>query len=121
LISYGGALQENMIRSDAEIDCSRGFIEVGKRRFNDAHAKGTITYSHALAVSSNYAAIKTAVALGKDRFFGYSQKFGFGQPTGIELPAESSGVLRSPAKWNGDSIGSMAIGYELNVTLLQAA
>ncbi len=121
LISYGGALQENMFRADAEIDCSRGFIEVGGRKFNDAHAKGTITYSHALAVSSNYAAIKTAVGLGKDRFFGYSQKFGFGQPTGIELPAESSGVLRSPAKWNGDSIGSMAIGYELNVTLLQAA
>ena len=121
LISYGGALQENMFRANTEIDCSRGFIEVGGRRFNDAHAKGTITYSHALAVSSNYAAIKTAVETGKDRFYGYSQKFGFGQPTGIELPAESSGVLRSPVKWNGDSIGSMAIGYELNVTLLQAA
>ncbi len=121
LISYGGALQENMIRADAEIDCSRGFIEVGGRKFDDPHAKGTMTYSHALAVSSNYAAIKTAVGLGKDRFYGYSQKFGFGQPTGIELPAESSGYLRSPAKWNGDSIGSLAIGYELNVTLLQAA
>ena len=121
LISYGGALQENMFRANAEIDCSRGFIEVGGRRFNDPHAHGTMTYSHALAVSSNYAAIKTAVGLGKDRFYGYSQKFGFGQPTGIELPAESSGVLRPPVKWNGDSIGSMAIGYELNVTLLQAA
>ncbi len=120
LISFGGALQENMIRANAEIDTSRGFIEVGGRVFNDAHAKGTISYSHAFAVSSNYAAIKTAVGLGKDRFYGYSQKFGFGQPTGIELPAESSGVLRPPSKWNGDSIGSMAIGYELNVTLLQA-
>lgn len=121
LIAFGGALQENMIRADASIDCSRGFIEVGGRKFNDAHAKGTMTYSHALAVSSNFAAIKTAVGLGKDRFYGYSQKFGFGQPTGIELPAESSGVLRPPTKWNGDSIGSMAIGYEMNVTLLQAA
>lgn len=121
LIAYGGALQENMIRADGQIDCSRGFIEVGGRKFNDAHAKGTMTYSHALAVSSNFAAIKTAVGLGKDRFYGYSQKFGFGQPTGIELPAESSGVLRPPTKWNGDSIGSMAIGYEMNVTLLQAA
>lgn len=121
LIAFGGALQEDMIRSDGQIDCSRGFIEVGGRRFNDHHAKGSITYSHALAVSSNYAAIKTAVGLGKDRFYGYSRNFGFGQPTGIELPAESSGFLRAPAKWNGDSIGSLAIGYELNVTLLQAA
>lgn len=121
LIAYGGALQENMIRADEEIDCSRGFIEVGGRKFNDPHAKGTMTYSHALAVSSNFAAIKTAIGLGKDRFYGYSRNFGFGQPTGIELPAESSGYLRAPAKWNGDSIGSLAIGYELNVTLLQAA
>lgn len=121
LIAFGGALQENMIRADAEIDCSKGFIEVGGRKFNDHHAKGKITYSHAFAVSSNYAAIKTAVGLGKDRFYDYSRNFGFGQPTGIELPAESSGVVRPPAKWNGDSIGSMAIGYELNVTLLQAA
>jgi len=121
LIAYGGALQEDMIRADAQIDCSRGFIEVGGRKFNDPHAKGTMTYSHALAVSSNFAAIKTAVGLGKDRFYGYSRNFGFGQPTGIELPAESSGYLRTPAKWNGDSIGSLAIGYELNVTLLQAA
>ena len=121
LIPYGGALQENMIRATAEIDCSRGFIEVGGRRFNDPHARGTMTYSDALAVSSNYAAIKTALGLGKDRFYGYSQKFGFGQPTGIELPAESNGVLRSPENWNGDSLASMAIGYELNVTLLQAA
>ena len=121
LISYGAALQENMFRADTEIDCSRGFIEVGGRRFNDAHAKERSHTADALAVSSNYATIKTAVGLGKDSFYGYSQKFGFGQPTGIELPAESSGVLRSPVKWNGDSVGSMAIGYELNVTLLQAA
>lgn len=121
LISYGGALEEKMISADGEIDCSPGFIEVGKRVFRDAHAGGTMTYSRALAVSSNYAAIKTAVGLGKDRFYGYSQKFGFGRPTGVELPAEASGVLHPPNRWNGDSIGSMAIGYELSVTLLQAA
>lgn len=121
LIAFGGALEENMIRAGGEIDCSKGFIEVGGRKFNDHHAKGKITYSHAFAVSSNFAAIKTAVGLGKDRFYGYSRNFGFGQPTGVELPAESGGVLRPPTKWNGDSIGSMAIGYELNVTLLQAA
>ena len=73
-----------------------------------------------LAVSSNYAAIKTALGLGKDRFYGYARKFGFGEPTGIELPGEVRGQLRSPETWNGDSLASMSIGYEVSITALQA-
>lgn len=121
VITYAGALQENLIKADDEIDCSRGFIEVGGRRFNDPHATKTMSYSNALAVSSNYAAIKTALGLGKDKFYGYARKFGFGEPTGIELPGEVRGQLRSPATWNGDSLASMSIGYEVSITALQAA
>ena len=121
LVTYAGALQENLIKADGEIDCSRGFIEVGGRRFNDPHATKTMSYGDALAVSSNYAAIKTALGLGKDNFYGYARKFGFGEPTGIELPGEVRGQLRSPETWNGDSLASMSIGYEVGVTALQAA
>ena len=121
IITYAGALQENLIKADGEIDCSRGFIEVGGRRFNDPHATKIMSYSNALAVSSNYAAIKTALGLGKDKFYGYARKFGFGEPTGIELPGEVRGQLRSPETWNGDSLASMSIGYEVSITALQAA
>ncbi len=121
VVTYAGGLQENLIKADGEIDCSKGFIEVGGRRFNDPHATKTMSYSNALAVSSNYAAIKTALGLGKDRFYGYARKFGFGEPTGIELPGEVRGQLRSPETWNGDSLASMSIGYEVSITALQAA
>ncbi len=121
IVTYSGALQENLIQADGEIDCSKGFIEVGGRRFNDPHATKTMSYGNALAVSSNYAAIKTALGLGKDRFYDYARKFGFGEPTGIELPGEVRGQLRAPATWNGDSLASMSIGYEVSVTALQAA
>ena len=46
---------------------------------------------------------------------------GFGAKTGIELPAETSGIVRSPETWNGDSLASMSIGYEIGVTALQMA
>jgi cell division protein FtsI/penicillin-binding protein 2 len=120
LVTYGAALQENLIKADGEIDCSKGFIEVAGHRFNDPHATRVMSYGDALAVSSNYAAIKTALGLGKDRFYDYSRKFGFGQATGIELPAEANGQMRAPSTWFGDSLASMSIGYELNVTALQA-
>jgi cell division protein FtsI (penicillin-binding protein 3) len=120
-ISYGGALEEKMITPTGEIDGRKGFIKVGGRRFDDPHATRIMSYTDALAISSNYAAIKTALGLGKEKFFSYAMKFGFGAPTGVELPAEAKGTLRSPETWNGDSLASMAIGYELSVSLIQAA
>ncbi len=120
LVTYAAALQENMIQPNGLIDCSRGFIEVGGHRFNDPHATKTMSYTEALAVSSNYAAIKTALGLGRERFYNYALQFGFGKPTGIELPAEARGQIRPPENWYGDSLASMSIGYELNITALQA-
>ena len=121
VIAYSGALQENQIEPDGQIDCRKGFIEVGGHRFNDPHATKMMSYGEALAVSSNYAAIKTALGLGKDKFYNYARQFGFGSLTGIELPGEVRGQFRSPETWNGDSLASMAIGYEVGVTALQAA
>jgi len=41
--------------------------------------------------------------------------------TGIELPAESAGLVNPPEKWSGLSLASIAIGYEISVTTLQMA
>ncbi len=37
----------------------------------------------------------------------------------MELPGETRGLLRPTSKWNGSSIGSIAIGQEVGVTPLQ--
>ncbi len=49
----------------------------------------------------------------------HMQDYGFGQPTNVELPGETRGLLRKPGKWAASSIGSMAIGQEVGVTPLQ--
>jgi cell division protein FtsI (penicillin-binding protein 3) len=121
LITYGSAIDSNLINPDGMVDCRAGFIEVAKHRFNDPHATKVMSYGEALAVSSNVAAIKTGLRVGKENFYGYAQKFGVGQLVGIELPAEAKGQFRSPATWYGDSLASMSIGYEVGVTALQIA
>jgi len=121
IISFGGALNENLIQANGEINCGNGVIKMqGRNDFVDKHCHQTISYTDAMAVSSNYATIKTAQQLGNERFFNYSQRFGFGKPTGIEVPAEARGLVRSPKTWNADTLASMSIGYEVNVTALQA-
>ena len=119
LVTYSSAINEGIINPNGEVDCTGGHIEVAGHRFNDPHATKWMSYDEALAVSSNVAAIKTALSTGKENFYSYAQKFGFGQPTGIELPAEERGIFRSPKSWNGDSLASMSIGYEISVSALQ--
>jgi cell division protein FtsI/penicillin-binding protein 2 len=121
LVTYGAAINEGVINPNGQVDCRQGFIEVAGHHFNDPHATKWMSYDEALAVSSNVAAIKTGLLTGKENFYNYAQKFGFGQATRIELPAESGGIFRSPKTWNGDSLASMSIGYEISVSALQMA
>lgn len=121
LVTYGTALENRLITPDAMIDKGNGVIDVAGHVFTDHHGGGSVTATKALAQSSNICAIKTGLRVGKDNFYASMMKFGFGSPTGIELPAETKGIVRNPSRWNGDSLASMSIGYEIGVTALQMA
>jgi cell division protein FtsI (penicillin-binding protein 3) len=121
LVTFGSALEERVISPHEMLDCGKGVIQVADREFRDSHCADSISYTDAFAVSSNIGSIKTAMRLGKDKFYNYARNFGFGDATGIELPAESRGQIRPPQNWNGDSLASMSIGYEIGVTALQTA
>ncbi len=121
LITYGTALEDQLITPDTMIDAGNGSIEIAKHRFTDSHSIGSVTATKALAQSSNVCAIKTAMKVGRKSFSETVGKFGFGKRTGIDLPAETSGIVRPVEKWNGDSLASMAIGYEIGVSALQMA
>ena len=121
LVTYGAALEKKMFTPDQMIDKGNGTISVGGRVFKDHGSGGQVTYLKAMAQSSNVGAIKTALSVGKNDFYSTVVKLGFGKATGIELPAETKGIVRDPARWNGDSLASMAIGYEIGVSALQMA
>src|SRR6202022_1464821 len=69
--------------------------------------------------SSNVGTIRVGVALGDNRFYRYIRKFGFGERTGIQLPGETSGMLRRTQRWSDVSSASISIGQEVGVTPLQ--
>jgi cell division protein FtsI (penicillin-binding protein 3) len=121
LVTYGAALEKKLFRPTDMIDAGNGTIEVAGHKFTDSHHIGRVSYAEALAHSSNVCAIKTGMRVGKSDFYSMVEKMGFGRRTGIELPAETAGIVRNPDKWNGDSLASMSIGYEIGVTPLQIA
>lgn len=121
LITYSSALEKDLIEPESMIDSGNGTIDVAGHTFTDSHGIGRVTIKKAFAHSSNVCAIKTAMRVGKEDFYASVQKFGFGSRTGVDLPAETAGIVRKPASWNGDSLASMSIGYEIGVTALQMA
>jgi cell division protein FtsI (penicillin-binding protein 3) len=119
VVTYGSGLEKKLFTPEDQIDSGSGVIEVGKHVFTDSHSVGRVSYAQAMAHSSNVCAIKTGLRVGGSDFFAMLQKMGFGARTGIELPAEVPGLVRSPDTWYGDSLASMSIGYEISVTALQ--
>lgn len=49
----------------------------------------------------------------------YALKFGFGKPTGIELPGEGAGILFNPDDMRDIDVATMSIGQSIAVTPLQ--
>lgn len=121
IITYSAGFEEGKVQLDEKLNCGNGEIRFGPRIIRDTHAYGVQLTPDAFAKSSNVCAIKVAQRVGKEKFSEYIAKFGFGIKTGIELPAESKGLVRPAEKWNFDSIGSIAIGQEVGVTLIQEA
>jgi cell division protein FtsI (penicillin-binding protein 3) len=119
IVTYAAAFEEGLFEPDDMINCGGGQITIGKRVIRDTHAYGALTVEDAFAKSSNGGAIRVAMRLGREKFFEYVSRFGFGRKTGVELPGESRGIVNPLEDWRIDSIGSVAIGQEVSVTLLQ--
>jgi membrane peptidoglycan carboxypeptidase len=64
-------------------------------------------------------AIKISLRLGSPKFYEYIRAFGFGSPTGIDLPWESRGLVNRLDHWGSYSIASVSMGQEVGVTPLQ--
>jgi len=57
--------------------------------------------------------------MGKEKFYNYIQKFGFGEKTGIDLLGESSGLVRPVNKWVPVDTAMIAFGQGISVTAIQ--
>jgi cell division protein FtsI (penicillin-binding protein 3) len=120
-VTYAAALEEKAITPDTIVDCGGGQINIAGHTVHDAPGDhfGPIPAWKALAVSSNVCAIRVGQRLGQDRLYKYIRAFGFGDRTGIELPAETRGLLEPLKHWGPASMGAIPMGQEIAVTPIQ--
>jgi cell division protein FtsI (penicillin-binding protein 3) len=120
LVTVSGALSEKLVAPSTKFTLKTS-IQVADRIIHEHEPRPTQTMSVAqiLSESSNVGTITLAQLLGKDRLLDWIGRFGFGQPTGVDFPGESSGIL--PGYWSGSTIGNVPIGQGIAVTPLQMA
>lgn len=91
------------------------------RVIRDTEEYEWLTLREALKYSSNIVMAKLSDEIGSERMYKMSRDFGFGIPTGIELPGEVRGDLKRPVHWSGTTLHTMSYGYEVSVTPMQIA
>ncbi len=121
-MTVSGALENKLITPDTPFTLPPT-IQVADRVIEESHARGTVTLKTAdiLAQSSNVGSVMIGLKLGATRFDRWVRRFGFGRPTGIELPGEEQGIVLRPEDYSGSSMGNMPIGQGLGVTPMQMA
>ena len=120
-IVAAAALDKGIAQPQDKFFCEDGSFKIGGRSIGEAsgHKYGSLSMQEIIAKSSNIGAIKIAQKLGKDSFYEYIRKFGFGEKTNIQLPGVASGLLDKRKNWNEHSLASISFGQDIAVTPLQ--
>ena len=122
LVTVAAALSEGLVNANTAFTLPYG-IQVADRVVHDAEPRGTetMTVAQILSRSSNVGAITLAQLLGSERLGSWIDRFGFGEPTGIDFPGESPGIVLPVDRWSGSTIGNVPIGQGIAVTPVQMA
>jgi cell division protein FtsI/penicillin-binding protein 2 len=120
--TVAGALMEHKITPDTSFNLAPT-IQVADRTIGEAEDRGyeTMTTAQILAKSSNVGAVTIGSRLGKVDFDKWVRAFGFGKPTGVDLPGEEQGIVPTVKQYSGSSMGNLPIGQGLAVTPIQIA
>lgn len=121
VIVMAAALDAGAVKPEAKCDKCDGPRKIGKytiKTWNDKYYPGS-SLKEIIQHSDNVGMVFVAEKLGIEKLYDYLQKFGFGQPTGIDLQEEASPPLREKSDWKFIDLATASFGQGIAVTPLQ--
>jgi cell division protein FtsI/penicillin-binding protein 2 len=122
IITWGAGLDSGTV-SPGTTFYDNGALEVGGRviRNWDRQGHGLVTMTDGLVESLNTVASFISTTMGKDRFYTYLRRFGFGNLTGLDLASEGPGMVKLPGdpNWFPSELGTNSFGQGIAVTPMQ--
>jgi len=125
LVTAAAALESGIIQPE-DVFYDPGYIEVNNLRFRgwdyDKGGRGQLTFTEALAYSSNPVFIEVGLKLGAEKLLTFAQKLGFGHKSNLNFSGEVAGNLPTLDTISSGELANFAIGQgEFEATPLQVA
>ncbi|MQY70267.1 MAG: stage V sporulation protein D [Firmicutes bacterium] len=112
-------LQEGLTDLNEKIYCGES-VRVANHLFHDwKNFDRDLSVTEIFENSSNVGVIELTSRIEKEKFYEYIRLFGFGSRSGVDLPGEGKGIVRSPSGWSLTDLPAISIGQGIAVTPVQ--
>jgi len=119
--TIAAALDRGRYNSGSSIDTSPGYIMVSGHPVKDIRNYGVLDLPAILRKSSNVGASRIAMSLEREELWQSFSDYGFGEPSGVAFPGESSGYFRHFGQWQPLDHATMGFGYGMSLSITQLA
>lgn len=121
VVTADTALETDSVDVNNDTFACDGSITIGNRTIHcwKRTGHGTETFSDILKNSCNVGFAQLGKKIGKEKLNEYIHKFGFGQKTGIDLPGEAKGIVKSTQNISDIDLATISFGQANTVTAIQ--
>jgi cell division protein FtsI (penicillin-binding protein 3) len=121
VMTMAAALDAGVITPTSKVEVPP-ILYRGGDDFHDHDPHGTLhlTATGVLAQSSNLGTMLIAERLGRHRLYDALVKFGMGQPSGLDFPGESPGLLPDVSGWGPTNFATIAFGQGMSLNAVQS-
>ena len=121
IITLAASLEENTVDLQNERFYDSGRVQVANAKIKcwKTEGHGSLTFLQVVENSCNPGFVALGQRLGKEKLFGYIDKFGFGKKTGIDLNGEASGIIFNLDRVGEVELATTAFGQGVSVTPIQ--
>jgi cell division protein FtsI (penicillin-binding protein 3) len=123
VITAAAAIEEVIVEPESRFEVPGAYTTDNGQVFHDSHPHGVekLTFAGILGKSSNTGTVMVGEQMSKQTRYEYLRKFGMGQPTGLEFPGQTDGILHPPEEWDGRMQYTVLFGQGFSLNMLQSA
>jgi cell division protein FtsI/penicillin-binding protein 2 len=113
------AIDSKVVTPDTRCTSCAGPVEISGykiKTWNDQYLPN-LTMTEVIQHSDNTGMVFVERKLGQERFLKYLKAFGIGDPTGIDVQGESSGIIRD--QWLPIDLATASFGQGISITPIQ--
>ncbi len=113
-------LEENIVNKDTKFYCG-GSLKVGgiNPKCWRTQGHGAQVFPDIIQNSCNVGFMELGAMIGKEKLCEYINKFGFGKPSGIDLPGEAKGIVKPVDKISEADLATISFGQTNTVNSVQ--